>query len=107
MIVTDWMDDAAATRLLRVLEENCFDYGCAVETLRDLIDRYFAAYMNNEHRAKNCKRASENYDAICAQLRLICNQLLEFDRDLTAAIDGNDHQVTYERQYLNEIAPND
>ena len=107
MITTDWMDDAAATRLLRVLEEDCMDYGCAVEALRDLVETYFNAGLNDKGRTECSKRVDEHFDAICSQFRLICNQLLEFDRDLTAAIDGNDHRVTYERQYLREIAPND
>lgn len=107
MIKTNWMDDEAATRLLRVLEEDSMDYGCAVEALHDLVETYFDAGLNDKGRTECSKRVDEHFDAICSQFRLICNQLLEFDRDLNAAIEGSDSSITYERQYLREIAPND
>ena len=104
MITCDnWTDDAAATRLLRVLEERMFDYGCAVEALQGLASEYLDASLNEDGRTECSKRLDLHYDAVCSQLRLILNELMEFDRDLTAAIDSNDYRVEYERKYLNEI----
>ena len=47
MIETSWMDDAAATRLLRVLEEQCMDFGTTVEALRDLTEVYFNTCLSD------------------------------------------------------------
>ena len=103
MITTSWMDDAAATRLLRVLEDRCLDYSSAVEALEGLVNEYMDATLNDEGRTECSKRLDLRYDVVCSQMRLILNELLEFERDLTAAIDGNDYRVEYERKYLNEI----
>lgn len=104
MITCDnWTDDAAATRLLRVLEERMFDYGCAVEALQGLASEYLDASLNEDGRAACSKRLDLQYDAVCSQLRLILNELMEFDRDLTAAIEGTDSRIVFARKYLNEI----
>ena len=104
MITCDnWTDDAAATRLLRVLEERMFDYGCAVEALQGLASEYLVASLNEDGRTECSKRLDLHYDAVCSQLRLILNELMEFDRDLTAAIEGDDSRIGFARKYLNEI----
>lgn len=106
MITTDWMDDAAATRLLKVVEEHKTDFSCAVEVLNDLTNTFFQTGLNNEGRAECIKQAHLNYDTITAQLHLIEKELLLFDRDIEAAVDGEIQRVQYEQQYLNEIAGN-
>ncbi len=99
----NWTDDATATRLLRVLEERMYNYGCTVEALQGLASEYLDASLNEDGRAECSKRLDLHYDAVCSQLRLILNELMEFDRDLTAAIEGDDSRIEFARKYLNEI----
>ena len=105
MITCDnWTDDETATRLLRVLEDRCLDYRCCVEALEGLVNEYMDATLDDKGRTECSKRLDLRYDAVCSQMRLILNELLEFERDLTAAFSGKDYRIEYLQQYLNEIA---
>ena len=51
MIKSNWLDDAAATRVLNVMEERAFALSNATEVLNDLIERYFcASYVGDKRR---------------------------------------------------------
>ena len=51
MIKSNWLDDAAATRVLDVMEQRAFALSNATEVLNDLIERYFcASYVGDKRR---------------------------------------------------------
>lgn len=102
MIKTNWLDDVAATRLLKVMENNSCDVRCAVNVLCSIVDEYFTA-MNQDSQTDVTRRLALNYDAVSSQLLLVRNVLFDFERDLNAAYEGHDDWVESEREYLNAI----
>ncbi len=103
MIETTWIDDAAATRLLNVMEERAFELENATGVLSALVERYFSALNLGAERKKAAELASADYNIICATLALVQNALLDLDADLSAALNGSDPRVTYRKRYEESI----
>lgn len=103
MIETTWIEDAAATRLLNVMEERASELENATNVLSALVERYFSVLNIGEEKRKAAELASADYNTICATLALVQNSLLDLDADLSAALNGSDPRVTYRKRYEESI----
>lgn len=103
MIESNWLDDAAATRVLNVMEERCFELSNTTDALNGLIERYFSPLYVGEERQKCAKQANADYDYICSLLHMVRNVLFDIDEDLSAAVSGNSSGVKYRKTYINSI----
>ena len=103
MIKSNWLDDAAATRVLDVMEQRAFALSNATEVLNDLIERYFCASYVGDKRRQCAEQASADYSSICAVLAMVQNVLLDVDIELDAAIRGDSTRLTYQLQYLSSL----
>ena len=103
MIKSDWLDDAAATRLLAVMEERSFDLSNVTDVLDGLIERYFDASNAGEVRRKCKEQAHADYADICAVLAMVRHVLLDIDLEFDVAISGDDTLLRYRKVYIDRI----
>ena len=103
MIESNWLDDKAATRMLNVMEERCFELSNTTDALNGLIERYFSPLYVEEERQKCAKQASADYDYICSLLHMVRNVLLDIDEDFNAAVRGDSSGVKYRKAYIDSI----